>query len=126
VSLHEEAAFAEHFLKLQKTRFDEALQVKFDLDPELRERKIVPVTLQNLLENALKHNTFDNDDPLVIDVFTENNYLVVRNNLQRRPVVETSNKQGLSRLQSLYQYLSDAPMLVEETEGFFTVRIPLL
>lgn len=126
VALHEEVAFAEYFIKLQKTRFNEALQVRFNLDPQLRERKIVPVILQNLLENAMKHNTFDNDDPLVVDIFTENDYLVVRNNLQRRPVVETSNKQGLSRLQSLYQYLTDTPMRVEETEGFFTVKIPLL
>lgn len=126
VPLHEEVAFAEHFLKLQKTRFGDALQVHFDIGAEHHERKIVPVTLQNLLENALKHNTFDTDDPLVVDVFTENNCLVVRNNVQLRAVVETSNKQGLARLQSLYQYLSDTPMAVEEAEGFFTVKIPLL
>ena len=126
VTLQEEAAFAEHFLKLQKTRFNEALQVRFNLDPQLRERKIVPVILQNLLENAMKHNTFDTDDPLVIDVFTENDYLVVRNNLQRRPVVETSNKQGLTRLRSLYQYLTDMPMIIEENEDFFIVKILLL
>ena len=126
VPLHEEAAFAEHFLKLQKTRFGDALQVRFNIKADCRERKIVPVTMQNLLENALKHNTVDSDDPLVVDVFTEKNCLVVRTNVQRRAVVETSNKQGLARLQSLYQYLSDAPMTVEEAEGFFTVRIPLL
>ena len=126
VLLHEEAAFAEYFLKLQKTRFGEALQVQFKLEASYRERKIVPVTLQNLLENALKHNTFDTEDPLLVDIFTENNYLVVRNNLQLRSVVETSNKQGLARLQSLYHYLTDTPMVIEKTDHFFIVRIPLL
>lgn len=126
VPIREEAVFAEQFLKLQKTRFGAALQVRFHIDPALSERKIVPVTLQNLLENAMKHNTFDTEDPLVVDVFTENNCLVVRNNLQRRPIVETSNKQGLSRLQSLYQYLSDTPMTIHEDGQFFTVKLPLL
>lgn len=126
VPIREEATFAEQFLKLQKTRFGAALQVRFHIDPALSERKIVPVTLQNLLENAMKHNTFDTDDPLVVDIFTENNCLVVRNNLQRRPIVETSNKQGLARLQSLYQYLSDTPMTIHEDGQFFTVKLPLL
>lgn len=126
VSLREEADFVEHFLKLQQTRFGTALQVRFNIEAQCQEQKIVPVTLQNLLENALKHNTLDEDDPLVVEIFTENNYLVVRNNLQRRAVVESSNKQGLSRLQSLYEYLSDHPMRIEETPDYFMVKVPLL
>lgn len=126
VPLDEELTFAEHFLKLQQTRFGTALQVRFDVPAACRERKIVPVTLQNLLENALKHNTLDADDPLTVDISVENDHLVVRNNLQRRPIVETSNKQGLTRLQSLYQYLSDVPMEAGEDEGYFVVKIPLL
>jgi ligand-binding sensor domain-containing protein len=126
VTLQEEVAFAEHFIKLQKTRFEDAFVIRFNIEVQYYDRKIVPVTLQNLLENALKHNTFDISEPLVIDIFTEPNYLVMRNNLQRRSVVETSNKQGLSRLRSLYQYLCDAPMEIIETTDFFIVRIPLI
>jgi hypothetical protein len=126
VTLQEEVAFAEHFIKLQKTRFGDALEINFNIETQYSDRKIVPVTLQNLLENALKHNTFDADDPLIVEIFTEPGYLVVRNNLQRRSVVETSNKQGLSRLRSLYQYLCDAPMEIIETKEFFIVRIPLI
>lgn len=126
VLLREEIAFVEHFLKLQQTRFGAALLVHMDIDAAAEERKIVPVTLQNLMENALKHNTFDEDDPLVVSVSNDLHYLIVRNNLQRRPVVETSNKQGLSRLSQLYQYLSDKPLLIESDEAYFTVKIPLL
>jgi ligand-binding sensor domain-containing protein len=126
VSLQEEAVFAAHFLKLQQTRFGEALQIRINIDDQHRDRKIVPVTLQNLLENALKHNTLDNEAPLIVDIFTENDYLVVRNNLQRRTLVESSNKQGLSRLQTLYEYLSDTPMRIEETNEYFIVKIPLI
>lgn len=126
VTLQDEIDFAKNFIKLQQTRFGEALEVHFKVEASDFDRKIVPVTLQNLLENALKHNTFDSSEPLIVEIFSEPNYLVVQNNLQRRSVVETSNKQGLSRLRSLYQYLSDNPMEILETETHFTIRIPLL
>jgi len=126
VSLKEETDFVQHFLKLQQTRFGDALQVRFNIDSQHQDRKIVPVTLQNLLENAIKHNILDEEDPLLVEIFTEQNYLVMRNNLQRRAVVESSNKQGLSRLRSLYEYLSDTPMRIEETTDHFIVKIPLL
>lgn len=126
VTLQEEIEFAKQFIKLQQTRFGEALEVRFNIDPQMMDRKIVPVTLQNLLENALKHNTFDTEDPLVVNISTEHNYLIVKNNLQLRGTVETSNKQGLSRLRSLYNYLTDHPLEIESTAEHFMVRIPLL
>lgn len=126
VPLTEELKFGEAFIKLQRTRFGEGLQVNFMVDEEDFHRKIVPVTLQNLLENAIKHNIIDEDSPLVIDVFVEGDYLVVRNNLQRKKFVETSNKRGLANLQSFYRYLSDKPIVVEEDEAFFRIKIPLI
>jgi hypothetical protein len=66
------------------------------------------------------------DSPLVIELFTESDYLVVRNNLQRKKFVETSNKQGLSSMLSLYRYLSSRPMEIIEDEKYFTVKIPLI
>lgn len=66
VPLSEELKFGESFVKLQKTRFGEGLQVNFKVEEEDLHRKIVPVTLQNLLENAIEHNIIDEDDPLVV------------------------------------------------------------
>ena len=86
----------------------------------------MPVTLQNLIENAIKHNIIDEDEPLVVDITAADGYLVVRNNLQKKKFVETSNKRGLANLQSFYRYLSDKPILVEEDERFFTIKIPLI
>ncbi|MCC6411094.1 MAG: histidine kinase [Saprospiraceae bacterium] len=126
VSLGEELSFVQHFIQLQKTRFGEALQIDIDVDKSLYDKRIVPVTLQNLLENALKHNTLDIDDPLIIKIYTSGNCLNVRNNIQRRPVVENSNNQGLERLRTLYQYLSDEPLRVEEKDGEFVVCVPLV
>ena len=87
---------------------------------------IVPVTLQNLLENAIKHNMTSEDHPLHIRIYTEEGMLVIRNNLQRYRHVETSNKRGLNGMRSLYRYMTEDPIAIEEDEHYFTVKIPLL
>jgi ligand-binding sensor domain-containing protein len=126
VPLAEELKFGETYVSLQKTRFGEGFQVNFKVDEADLHRKIVPVTLQNLIENAIKHNIIDDESPLVVDVFVENASLVVRNNLQKKKFVETSNRQGLANLKSFYRYLSDREVEVVEEEGFFTIKIPLI
>ncbi|MFN8252321.1 MAG: histidine kinase [Ferruginibacter sp.] len=126
VPLGEEMKFVQLYIGLQKTRFNEGLQVNMHIDEEFHHRKIAPVTLQNLVENAIKHNTADEAFPLVIELFVENDFLVVRNNLQKKKFVETSNRQGLVNMESLYRYLSIRPMEIHEDEQYFTVKIPLL
>jgi sensor histidine kinase YesM len=86
----------------------------------------VPVTIPNLIENAIKHNIIDDELALKIDIFIENEYLIIKNNLQKKDFVETSNKQGLESLKSLYTYLANKPLEVIETEWEFMVRVPLL
>lgn len=136
VVLSDEIKFAENFIMLQKTRFEEGLIVNFNIQEEALRYKIVPVTLQNLIENAIKHNIIDVDEPLVIDIFTEETqnpintegvyFLTVRNNLQKKNFVATSNKRGLDNLINLYRYLSSKPVVIEETNTHFNVKIPLL
>jgi hypothetical protein len=74
----------------------------------------------------MKHNIIDLDTPLIIEITSDDSYLVVKNNLQKKNMVETSNKQGLASLQSLYQYLSKRPVFIEETVDAFIIRIPLI
>lgn len=130
VSLETELKFVEHYLRLLKTRFNTALQVEIHVGAEARERLIVPVTLQTLVENALKHNIVNAQKPLHIMISTKQHenvwYLVVENTLQRRTLVETSNKQGLTRLAALYKHLSPEALKVCETEQTFAVELPLL
>lgn len=127
VLLSEEINFVQTFIQLQKTRFDEGLQLKIELPEKLMNKQIAPVTIQGLIENAIKHNTIGDDAPLVIEVTGEaNDYIVVRNNLQRYRSVETSNKKGLEALKTLYRYLTDKPVLVEEDAKYFSVKIPLI
>lgn len=125
VPLKEEIKFTQSYVLLQQTRFKEGLHVNFNLSEEDLCSRIAPVTVQNLVENAIKHNIIDKETPLVIDVFSEDHYLVVQNNLQKKEFVETSNKQGLQELQSLYKYITDKAIIIDEDKNHFTIKIPL-
>ena len=126
VPLADEISFAENYVKLQKTRFEKGFDVSINIPEEFHYRKIVPVTLQNLIENAIKHNIIDEDSPLTVNIYIADDMLVVENNLQKKNFVETSNRQGLSNMQSLYQYLSRRPVEIIETSNLFTIKLPLL
>jgi streptogramin lyase len=133
VPLSDEIKFAQNFLMLQKTRFEEGLLVDFNIHESDLDKKIVPVTLQNLIENAIKHNIIDPESPLQINVFTEHfteeehrSMIVVQNNLQRKKYVETSNKRGLANLINLYSFMSSQPIEIIETTDSFTIKIPLI
>jgi LytS/YehU family sensor histidine kinase len=133
VLLSDEIKFAQNFLMLQKTRFEEGLLVDFNIHESDLDKKIVPVTLQNLIENAIKHNIIDPESPLQINVFTEHfteeehrSMIVVQNNLQRKKYVETSNKRGLANLINLYSFMSSQPIEIIETTDSFTIKIPLI
>lgn len=126
VSLDQELAFVKNYIDLQKSRFEDGLQVNITIEEESLTSGIVPVTLQNLFENAIKHNTIEEEKPLFIDVFIENEHLIVKNNLQKKKFVETSNKQGLDSLKSLYKYLTSSPLGIIETETEFIVKVPLI
>jgi len=126
VPLTDELKFVGMYIQLQKTRFVNGLKVQINIDEEYMHRKIVPVTLQNLVENAIKHNVASEESPLLISIFIDDDYLVVRNNLQRKKFVETSNKQGLESMVSLYHYLHSRPVIIIEDTEYFTVKIPLI
>jgi ligand-binding sensor domain-containing protein len=126
VPLGEELKFVTSYISLQKTRFECGLEVLINIPETSFEKRIVPVTLQNLIENALKHNKLDDEQPLIIEIFVEGETLLVRNNLQKKKFVETSNKQGLANLCSLYHYLTSRPVDIIEDHSFFTIKIPLL
>ncbi|HEX7846750.1 MAG TPA: two-component regulator propeller domain-containing protein [Chitinophagaceae bacterium] len=126
VTLREEIGFVQTYINLQKTRFKQGLEVNINVDENYLHRKIPPVTLQNMVENAIKHNIIDNDSPLLISIFADEDYLVIENNLQKKHVVETSNRQGLANLESLYRYLTEKPLVIEENERDFRIKIPLL
>jgi len=126
VTLEQELRFARDFVSLLHMRYNDGLCIEIHLDKSLYSKKVVPVTFQNLIENAVKHNITALESPLCITIREEDNYLVFKNNLQKRGSVSTSNKRGLNDFRALYSYLANRPIKIVEMENHFTVYVPLL
>lgn len=126
VSLQTELNFIKNYVSLLQTRFDGALSIRCQIGAEAEDRQIVPVTLQILIENAIKHNVISEAHPLTIQIGIENQFLTVVNPIQRKKQVSTSNGQGLQNLRQLYEYLSPDPVTVQDDGATFRVRVPLL
>ncbi|WP_373549820.1 sensor histidine kinase [Haliscomenobacter sp.] len=126
VNLQTELNFIEHYSSLLNIRYGEALQIEIDISESAKDQGIVMVTLQMLIDNALKHNIVQIDRPLYISITCQKGYLEVKNNKQIRRQIESSNGQGLAQLQQLYQFLSEKPVQILDDDLFFKVQIPLL
>jgi two-component system, LytTR family, sensor kinase len=126
VTLKTEMDFIHNYVSLAETRFQSSLKIGFNVPQPLPDKSIVPVTIQVLIENALKHNRIDDQSPLRISITIDDQYLTVTNNLQPRKIVDTSNKQGLEHLKSLYGFFSVKPVLVQPTSDIFSVSVPLI
>jgi len=125
VDLKDEIEFLNSYVFLQKIRFAESLKVNIDISA--KNRKIIPLSLQMLLENAIKHNVVSKDKPLEIDVYSNSkNYIVVRNNIQKKIVVGTSTNIGLKNIKDRYAYFTNLPLNILETKESFIVEIPTI
>ena len=126
VSLDTELGFIQHYISLLNIRYGKALKVELCISEGAKERGVVMVTLQMLIDNAIKHNIVHEQQPLLIQIKEEGQYLCVINNKQIKKQLEPSNRQGLQQLKQLYQYLSDEPVIIEDAEGKFSVKLPFL
>jgi len=125
VTVEDEINFVEKYSFLQKIRFGDSLKVNVNIDNG-KGKFVVPASVQMLVENAIKHNVVSVDDPLIIRIFCEQDYIVVENNLQRKSVVKDAGGIGLKNIRSRYGYLTDKELINIETEKEFIVKIPLL
>lgn len=126
VSLKREFDFVAYYIELLKTRFGKALEIDIAIEEEHYDKQIVPVSLQIMIENAIKHNQLTDEQPLKIKIYVENNCLVVSNNLHLKQQVETSNGQGLQNFSQLYAFLSPEPVRWMKGAKEFSIFIPLL
>lgn len=126
VSLETELDFIEHYISLLKLRYRNVLDIDISISQPALEKGIVMVTLQMLIDNAIKHNSLEADAPLKIGIRDEDNTLLVTNNKQLRKQIDTSNKHGLQQLEDLYSFLSEQVIIIEDTDTTFTIILPLL
>jgi two-component system, LytTR family, sensor kinase len=122
----EELEFIESYIFLLKIRFGESLIFINKTDERCKNKLIPPMALQLLIENAIKHNIIRSDAPLKIELLSEDNYLVVKNNFQFRKPEEAESGTGLPNIISRYQYFTNEQVIIENDNKFFTVKIPLL
>jgi hypothetical protein len=127
ISLSSELEFIQSYYHLLKTRHGDALNLMTDIEPGARERRLPPLTLQLLIENAVKHNTILPDQPLTIVLRTDDQQrLIVSNNLQRKQTRVLSNGVGLSNILSKYQMLGQEAPIIEDNGREFRVTLPLV
>ena len=126
-TLQNEVRFIESYYQLLRTRHGEAVQLKIEIDKKYDNYLLPSLSLQLLVENAVKHNVLSKNRPLMIDIFTTSgNKLVVSNNFHPRTVKGPSNKIGLDNIRSKYALLHQQGFHVLQDGKSFSVVLPLI
>lgn len=126
VTVEEEIEFAKIYCDLLKTRFEDSVNFEFKVKDTDLKLFVVPLSLQLLLENCIKHNFATPSKPLNITIYSENGYLFIENNLQEREQVKDSAGIGLSNIVQRYSMLTKTNVYIEKSNEFFRVKIPIL
>lgn len=126
VTVDEELAFAKIYMSLLKMRFEDSIIFQMPEKASNPESKVVPLSLQLLLENAVKHNTVTTSKPLHIKIYEKNGTLIVENNLQQKQIVKKSSGVGLSNIMQRYQLLTNKKVNINQQANSFAVAIPML
>ncbi len=127
IELHTELDFIRSYRYLLEKRFGNSLQITIEVPEKFYNHCIVPVALQMLIENAIKHNVGSRNRPLHIYVYVDDNQqLVVRNNQQLKQEKEVSTQIGLENISQRYQFVSRQTITVLQEIDYFTIKLPLL
>lgn len=126
VSVEEELQFAKTYMNLLKMRFENSVFYEVDDTTLNPDAKVVPLSLQLLLENTIKHNVVSQKKPLYIRIFEENGYLVVQNDFQKKEVLNDRKGVGLQNIINRYAIITSRQVLIEQAGKYFTVKLPIL
>lgn len=124
VELDKEIEFVKAYAYLHEIRFGDCFRLEIDNLPN--NKKVIPLSVQMLIENAIKHNIVSEDEPLFVRIYHERECLVVENNLQLRSTVKDSKKIGLENIKQRYSYLTDRVFQTVLTNEQFIVKVPML
>jgi sensor histidine kinase YesM len=127
VPLHEELAFVDSYISLNKTRFRDNLIVLNEISEEAMHRPVPPLSIQILVENAIKHNVVSRDKPLTLRLSMDaHGYITVENNVQKKNILEKSTKTGLQNMINRYALLTTKKVEILQTTDVFSVKVPPL
>jgi hypothetical protein len=126
ISLDEELKFARSYMQLLQMRFEDAVEYTIPEMASNPDLKIVPLSLQLLLENAVKHNIITSSLPLQIKIYEHQGYLYVENSLNPKSSLEKSTKVGLKNITQRYELVSSNKVVIEKGSDKFIVKLPLL
>lgn len=125
-TVRDEAGFIGNYSDILRTRFSQGLEFRFDIRPSDMDRAVPPMSLQLLVENAVKHNAVSSGQPLVIRISTDGEYLCVSNNINPRLSSSSGTGIGLENLSRKYAILAGRDITVMHDNNTFTVKLPLL
>ncbi len=127
IPLKEEFKVIDTYMYIQQSRFGEALQLKTHIPAEvMHSRKIVPLALQLLVENAIKHNVVSRSQPLVITIEADHQQLTIRNPIRPKQSKEAGAGLGIQNIRKRYSLLTDREALISEANNEYLVTLPLL
>ena len=126
VTVEEELSFARTYCDLLKTRFEDSVNFEFNVSESDLKYYVVPLSLQLLLENCIKHNFATAQKPLTMKIYSEQGFLLIENNLQAREQMKESAGIGLANIVQRYSLLTKQNVFIEKSDDFFRVKIPIL
>ncbi len=124
--LRNELKFAKSYIHIQSERFGDNLHVKWRIPDAVLDKMVVPMSIQLLLENAIKHNVISKARPLAINVTYEHDLLTIENNIQPKTTTLPSTKLGLKNIEKRYSLISNKAIYIKQDEGKFIVSLPIL
>lgn len=127
VTLEEELEFIQSYIFLIETRFENNIQFAIDIQPDAYDEMIPPLTIQMLIENAIKHNIITESRPLIITIASNGERLHVSNSLyEKKEDLKSRSGTGLKNIKSRFKYFSDEELVLHKSKDEFRVSVPLL
>jgi len=126
VSLHEEMEFLNHYIYLLRIRFETGISFHINIEEKQKQSYVLPMCLQMLVENTIQHNETSQANPLQVSIYTNNNSLIVENQIQPRSDSKQSSKIGLINLNSRYSFFTDEKIEILKDVRNFKIILPLI
>ena len=124
--ISDELTFIEKYIFLQKIRIENGVTLNVNVDNNVKNKKTISLALQILFENIFKHNSISEDTPIVINIKSEADYIIVENNINPKRTKTISNKIGLENIKARYSFFTDEDVIIENTKDSFAVKLPLI